>query len=59
MREWIENGCRLAWLLDPASETAYVYRENGSVDVIETYDNPLDGENILPGFTFDLGELRS
>ena len=26
MREWIENGVQLGWLLDPDHRTVYVYR---------------------------------
>jgi Uma2 family endonuclease len=26
MREWIENGAQLGWLLDPDHHTAYIYR---------------------------------
>ncbi|SDF98227.1 Endonuclease, Uma2 family (restriction endonuclease fold) [Dyadobacter soli] len=56
--EWIGNGCHLAWLIDPDTETAYVYRSNGEVDTIKGFDQQLSGENVLPGFEFDLSELK-
>jgi Uma2 family endonuclease len=58
MREYIENGCRLAWLIDPKTETVRIYRFDGSVQVIQGFDNTLSGENALPDFTFTLSLLR-
>lgn len=58
MREWIENGCRLAWLLDTESERAYIYHPNADVVVIPSFDATLDGEDVLPGFALNLRELR-
>jgi hypothetical protein len=31
MVEWIENGCRLALLIDPMDRKTYVYRADGSI----------------------------
>ncbi len=55
---WMESGVRLAWLLDPYSETAWVYRADGTVDKVEGFDQQLSGEEVLPGFVLDLGEFR-
>lgn len=57
MVEWIENGCRLAWLIDPIDERACVYRANGAVEERQM-DDVLSGEDVLPGFLFDLKTLR-
>jgi len=58
MLEWIENGVRLAWLIDPKTETTYIYRENGSIEVLEGFDRTLTGEDIMEGFEFDLNLLK-
>lgn len=58
MQEYMENGCRLAWLINPKTEEARVYRPDGSVRVVHGFDNTLSGEDVLPGFTFDLALLR-
>ncbi len=58
MEEWMGNGCRLSWLIDPYSEKAYIYREDGSRDVISSFDEKLSGENVLKGFELPLDELR-
>jgi Uma2 family endonuclease len=56
MQEYIDNGARLGWLLDPLDQRAYLYRPGQSVEMLE---NPevLSGESILPGFVFQIREL--
>lgn len=49
-------GCRLAWLID--TETVYVYRADGSVQILKSFDEELTGEDVLPGLTFVLSDLR-
>lgn len=53
MREYIENGVRLGWLLDPGSRRVSVYRPNAEV---ETLDDPAEvsADPELPGFVLDL-----
>lgn len=58
MQEYIANGCRLAWLLDPKTETARIFRADGSVSVVKSFGEPLSGEDVLPGFAFALVTLR-
>jgi len=59
MVEWIENGVRLGWLIDPKTETTYIYRANGSVEVIEGFDHTLTGEDVMKGFEFELKWMRN
>ena len=56
MREYIENGVRLGWLIDPEEKRVHIYREDGSVDIL---DNPktVSGESVLDGFEIDLVEI--
>ena len=58
MEEYIANGCRLAWLIDPKTETARAFRADGSVSVAKTFADTLSGEDVLPGFTLSLSTLR-
>lgn len=53
MEEWMENGCRLAWLIDPKERKTFVYQEKGTIREIP-FETPLSGENVLPGFQLDL-----
>ncbi len=56
MEEWMENGCRLGWLLDPQNRKTYIYRENGE-RLIRNFSEKLSGENVLPDFELDLTEI--
>ena len=58
MGEWLENGCRLGWLLDPQGQKAYVYRPGMAVAEREGFTHQLSGEDVLPGFSLDLALLR-
>ena len=58
MEEYIANGCHLAWLIDPKTETARAFRADGSVSVAKTFADTLSGEDVLPGFTLSLSNLR-
>ena len=54
MREYMDNGCRLGWLIDPKAEEVRIYRADGSVSVSHGFDNSVSGEEVLPDFLFDL-----
>ena len=58
VQEYIANGCRLAWLLDPKNDIARVFRADGSVSAPISFDETLSGEAVLPGFEFQLSLLR-
>lgn len=57
MEMWIRNGVMLGWLIDAEKQTAYIYRTDGSVSSVNSFDNTLTGEEVLPGFSFDLNSL--
>ena len=54
MLEWIENGCRLAWMIDSVEQKAYIYRPNKVVEIVNSFENCLKGEDVLPEFELDL-----
>ena len=54
MHEYIENGVQLAWLIQPSSQTVFIYRIDGTISKVVDFDNKLSGENILPEFEFSL-----
>ena len=58
MREYMDNGCRLAWMIDPQTEETRIYRADGSVSVIHGFDATLSGEEVLPDFSFALRLLQ-
>lgn len=55
---WIKNGVRLAWLIDPLKQKAYIYRQDGSTAEIKDFEQKLSGEDVCPGFEFDLSLLK-
>lgn len=58
MVEYIENGVKLAWLVDPKEEIVYIYRADGTIGKISGFNNKLSGEDILPQFELDLAILQ-
>lgn len=58
MEEWIENGTQLGWLLDVKTQKTHLYRADDSIEIIKGFDKILNGENLLPGFEFDLRNLQ-
>jgi Uma2 family endonuclease len=56
MKEYIENGTKLGWLIDRQHKKVEIYRKGQDVEVL---DHPisLSGKNILPGFILDLTEV--
>ncbi len=56
MQEYIDNGARLGWLIDPMEKTVHIYRPGHSV---ERRDNPdtVSGAPVLSGFVFQLREI--
>lgn len=58
MGYWIENGCQLAWLIDPQEEKVYIYRPSEEVEIVTGFSSSLSGEKVLPEFSFDLSYLK-
>jgi len=58
MLMWIRNGAQLAWLIDPIDEKAYIYRKDGSIEIVKSFDAALTGEDVLKGFELDLKTLK-
>lgn len=56
MREYLENGASLGWLIDPQNQQVEIYRSSRDREVL---NNPtyLSGETILPGFVLDLNRI--
>ena len=56
MQEYIANGARLGWLIDPQDKRVYVYRPGQSVEMLD--DPPtVSGDPVLPGFVLSVREL--
>ncbi len=53
MQEYIDNGVRLGWLLDPKTKQVEIYRQGQDKEVLSS-PTSLSGEEVLPGFVLDL-----
>ncbi|NEP90651.1 MAG: Uma2 family endonuclease [Okeania sp. SIO2C2] len=53
MREYIENGAKLGWLINRKKRQLEIYRPQQDVEILEN-SQTVSGENILPGFILDL-----
>lgn len=58
MEQWLRNGVQLGFLLDCATETAWVYRPGQPAQELHGYEQELSGGPTLPGFRLDLQPLR-
>jgi Uma2 family endonuclease len=56
LQEYIDNGARLGWLIDPLDKRVYVYRPDQPIEVL---DNPISvsGSPVLPGFELPVQDL--
>lgn len=56
MVEYLENGARLGWLVDPQQKRVYVYRPG---EPVQELDNPeeVSAEPVLPSFVLSLREV--
>ena len=53
LREYIENGVRLGWLINPLEKQVEIYRSGKEPDVLDQ-PQQISGEAVLPEFTLNL-----
>jgi len=56
MREYIDNGAVLGWLINPKHKQVEIYRPDQKVSILES-PQTVSGEDVLPGFVLDLAEI--
>ena len=56
MQEYIDNGVKLGWLIEPSARTVEIYRPQSKVKLLS---NPqvLSGEDLLSSFSLDLTNI--
>jgi Uma2 family endonuclease len=56
MKEYIENGVRLGWLVDPQKKQVHIYRASGEIEIL---DDPgfIYGEDVLPNLKLKINEI--
>lgn len=58
MREYMDNGAGLGWLIDPLRGDLFVYRPDGSVECLRAPEH-LSADPPMAGFRLDLHEIWS
>ena len=56
MAEYMENGARLGWLIDPQNRRVHVYRPGQPVEILEE-PTGVPADPVLPGFVLDLSAI--
>lgn len=56
MQEYLDNGAKLGWLIDPERRRVYVYRPDAPTQKLDAPEK-LSADPVLPGFTLDLREI--
>lgn len=56
LREYLDAGVRLVWIIDPSTRTAMCYTDPEQVTKVES-SGMLDGGDVLPGLRIPLSEL--
>lgn len=56
MQEYIDNGLKLGWLIDPESKQVHVYTPDDQAELLEN-PSEISGEPVLPGFVLNLEEI--
>lgn len=56
VRDYLEAGGRLVWIVAPRARTVTVYRANGSAQLLREHDT-LDGEDVIPSLRIPLSEI--
>ncbi|PYS93107.1 MAG: hypothetical protein DMF64_06145 [Acidobacteria bacterium] len=56
MREYMENGAQLGWLLDPQEKRVYVYKADSTVEQLDAAET-IAGDPLLPGFVLNLQQI--
>lgn len=56
MQEYMDNGVRLGWLIDPQEQHVKIYRLDCEVER-SSLPTELSGEAVLPGFTLAIGQF--
>ncbi|WP_299485262.1 Uma2 family endonuclease [Acaryochloris sp. IP29b_bin.137] len=56
MQEYLENGLRLGWLINPQKQQVEVYRQGQPTEVLLS-PTQISGEDVLPGFVLNLSGI--
>lgn len=56
MKEYLDNGVRLGWLINPEAKQVEIYRLGQDVELLDSPQS-ISGEDVLPGLVLDLTNI--
>jgi Uma2 family endonuclease len=56
LQEYIDNGARLGWILDPTTSCVHVFRPGRPTEILDGIES-VSAEPELPGFVLDLRRI--
>lgn len=56
VEEWLEAGARMVWVVNPRRRNVTVYRP-GTNPIVLTINDALDGQDVVPGFSFSVAQI--
>jgi Uma2 family endonuclease len=56
VRDYLEAGARMVWIIAPEVKTVTVYRADGSARLVKEHEQ-LDGDDVLPGLAIPLAKV--
>ncbi|MGK7921207.1 MAG: Uma2 family endonuclease [Trichodesmium sp.] len=56
MKEYLENGMKLGWLINRKTQQVEIYRAGKDVEILDSPET-LSGEDVLPGFILDMTRI--
>ena len=57
LEQWMANGVRLGWLIDPFNTQVWIYREGQDEPELLERPDTLSGENVMVSLTVDLTRI--
>lgn len=56
-REYLRAGGQLVWVIEPEPQEVHIYHAGSRQRLTLSYDDELDGENVVPGFKLKISAL--
>jgi Uma2 family endonuclease len=56
IKEYMDNGASLGWLINRKQQQIKIYCPNQEVEILQSPQS-LSAENVLPGFVLDLSKI--
>jgi Uma2 family endonuclease len=59
MQEYMSNGCKLGWIIEPRQKQVHIFRFGKEIEILKDFNQSISADELLPGFALDLAELEN